>query len=87
MAEIRAPFPLEIVLYKVFVFVDELLYLEVVEELVGEAAVITLIAEASRMYPLAGKHLGLMAVLALALTSLAIVLHEVFAQIELKVVR
>lgn len=85
IAQIRLALFLEVVFQELLILIYEFLDLLVTQQLVRESAIVTLVAEPSRMDPLAREQLGLMTVLALSLASLAIVLHEVLAQIKLQV--
>ena len=53
----------------------------------GKATVFSLVTDASGMNPLARKELGLVGVLAMLLTSLAVVGHKVFAKIKFQIMR
>ena len=75
-----------VVLQKLFILSNELLDLQLIQELMGESAIVSFVTEASGVDPFAWKLFGLVRVLALTLTSLTIILHEVFAQVVLEIV-
>jgi len=53
---------------------------------VVEATPVSLLTLSGGVQPFAGEHVGLVGVLAVLLASLAVVLHEILAEVKLQVV-